>query len=196
MTGICQVWSIMFAAMVAVSSTLAALLVFSAAVKMSHRRSVVEQYAKVGVRENQLNYLAAVLIVGACGVLMGLVWPWIGILATSGLVTYFALAITAHVRAGDTANVLTPVAMEVLSLLALGFSYWLTITTATAGDSQTRSTGTDALAPCTLPELSAPARYGVFDVPENPNHPSGRRLQIGIAVIPATGGRSLIRSFR
>src|SRR5207249_2956103 len=28
---------------------------------------------------------------------------------------------------------------------------------------------------------------GVLDVPENPSKPNGRRLQIGVAVIPATG---------
>ena len=163
----------MFAALVAVSSTLAALLVLSAAMKLSHRQSIVEQYARVGIREHQLNSLAAVLILGALGVLAGLHWPWIGIAAAGGLVTYFALAITAHVRAADTANLATPIAMGILSLLALGLSFRLTFTTtAVAGNSQKLAAGTVALAPCTLPALSAPARCGVLDVPENPITPA------------------------
>jgi pimeloyl-ACP methyl ester carboxylesterase len=43
------------------------------------------------------------------------------------------------------------------------------------------------LEPCALPGLSEPARCGTLDVPENPAKPDGRRLQIGVAVIPATG---------
>jgi pimeloyl-ACP methyl ester carboxylesterase len=43
------------------------------------------------------------------------------------------------------------------------------------------------LTPCNLPGLAQPARCGTVDVPENPTKPSGRRLQIGVAVIPATG---------
>src|SRR5688572_6680409 len=43
------------------------------------------------------------------------------------------------------------------------------------------------LAPCNLPGVAQPARCGTFDIPENPTKPDGRRLQIGVAVIPATG---------
>jgi pimeloyl-ACP methyl ester carboxylesterase len=50
-----------------------------------------------------------------------------------------------------------------------------------------RSTSSIVLTPCKLPGLAETARCGVLDVSENPNKPSGRRLQIGVAVIPATG---------
>jgi pimeloyl-ACP methyl ester carboxylesterase len=79
-----------------------------------------------------------------------------------------------------------------LPLISVMSGYGLTFTnTAAAEHSQHLSTGSVALAPCKLPALAEPARCGVLDVPENPNHPSGRRLQIGIAVIPATGQAQL-----
>lgn len=48
-----------------------------------------------------------------------------------------------------------------------------------------------ALSPCELPDVSRAARCGSLEVPENPDEPEGRRLSIGIAVIPAAGGRAL-----
>jgi pimeloyl-ACP methyl ester carboxylesterase len=47
------------------------------------------------------------------------------------------------------------------------------------------------LTPCSLPGLAQPARCGMFEVPENPARPDGRRLSIGVAVIPASGGKAL-----
>jgi pimeloyl-ACP methyl ester carboxylesterase len=43
------------------------------------------------------------------------------------------------------------------------------------------------LEPCTLPGLAETARCGTLDVAENRTKPAGRRLKIGVAVIPATG---------
>ncbi len=42
-----------------------------------------------------------------------------------------------------------------------------------------------ALASCRLPDLTRAARCGTLSVPENPDEPAGRRLSIGVAVIPA-----------
>lgn len=47
------------------------------------------------------------------------------------------------------------------------------------------------LAPCTLPEFDGAARCGTLAVPEDPQHPDGRRLSIAFAVLPATGGAAL-----
>lgn len=47
------------------------------------------------------------------------------------------------------------------------------------------------LSACSLPGLDRPARCGVLDVPENPARPDGRRLRIGVAVVPASGERAL-----
>lgn len=41
------------------------------------------------------------------------------------------------------------------------------------------------LAPCTLPGVGRPVRCGSLGVPEDPAVPRGRRLSIGIAVVPA-----------
>jgi pimeloyl-ACP methyl ester carboxylesterase len=49
--------------------------------------------------------------------------------------------------------------------------------------------GAVELSTCKLPGVPQPARCGVLEVRENPNRPAGRRLRIGVAVIPATGGQ-------
>jgi|SRR5579862_463271 len=45
------------------------------------------------------------------------------------------------------------------------------------------------LSPCKLSGVEQPARCGVLEVPENPTRPAGRQLKIGVAVIPAAGGK-------
>jgi pimeloyl-ACP methyl ester carboxylesterase len=47
------------------------------------------------------------------------------------------------------------------------------------------------LEPCTLAEVTRPARCGVLEVPENPDKPGGRRISIGVAVIPAANSTAL-----
>ncbi|HEY2967389.1 MAG TPA: alpha/beta fold hydrolase, partial [Casimicrobiaceae bacterium] len=47
------------------------------------------------------------------------------------------------------------------------------------------------LTPCTLPQLSRPARCGSLEVPENPERPRDRHIAIAIAVIPAAVGPGL-----
>jgi pimeloyl-ACP methyl ester carboxylesterase len=54
-----------------------------------------------------------------------------------------------------------------------------------------KSFGAIELSYCNLPGVPQPARCGVLEVAENPNQPAGRRLRIGVAAIPATGGKSL-----
>jgi hypothetical protein len=109
----------MFVATVVVSALLAALLAYSAARKLTHAEDVVEGYALAGVPEAHLNLLATVLFAGAAGLLLGLAWAPIGVAAAASLVVYFAVAIGFHIRAGDTAHLPTPLAMEALSTAAL-----------------------------------------------------------------------------
>src|SRR5216684_1746410 len=52
------------------------------------------------------------------------------------------------------------------------------------------SFGAIELSSCKLSGVPQPTRCGVLEVPENPNRPAGRQLKIGVAVIPATGGKS------
>jgi hypothetical protein len=98
----------MTVATIVVSVLLAALLVLTAARKLGHRPAVVATYRRVGVPEERLNLLAAVLLAGAVGLVVGLWWTPLGVTAAAALVGYFALAIAAHVRAGDTANAPMP----------------------------------------------------------------------------------------
>jgi hypothetical protein len=102
-----------------VSVLLAALLVFAAARKLSHRPEVVATYTRVGVPEERLNALAALLVAGAVGLVVGLSWRPLGIAASGALVAYFLVAIGAHVRAHDERNLPVPIVMELLAAAAL-----------------------------------------------------------------------------
>jgi hypothetical protein len=109
----------MFVAAAIVSSLLASLLAFAAVRKLSHRPEVVASYTRVGVPERKLNYLALILFAGAAGLVVGLFWGPLGVAAAVGLVVYFLLAIGAHIRANDAANLPTPVVIELMAVAAL-----------------------------------------------------------------------------
>ncbi|GAA0925025.1 DoxX family protein [Virgisporangium aurantiacum] len=102
-----------------VSVLLAALLVVTAARKLSHRPAVVATYRRVGVPEERLNQLAVLLLAGAAGLVVGLWWEPVGVAAAAALVAYFLLAIGAHLRTRDTANVPMPALYLALSAAAL-----------------------------------------------------------------------------
>jgi hypothetical protein len=102
-----------------VSLLLAALLAFAAVRKLGHRPEVVATYTRVGVPEDRLNHLAAILLAGAAGLVMGLVWTPVGVAAAAGVVVYFVLAIAAHVRADDTEHLVPPLVIELLGVGAL-----------------------------------------------------------------------------
>jgi DoxX-like family len=109
----------MFLATVIVSVLLAALLVYSASRKLTHQQRIVQPYRRVGVPERKLDYLAAILLIGAAGLLLGLWWEGLGVAAAGGVVCYFALAITAHIRASDTRNLPIPLAYALIAVAAL-----------------------------------------------------------------------------
>lgn len=109
----------MLIAATVVSLMLAALLVFAAVRKLSHREAVVRSYLRVGVAPDKLNYLAFILIAAAASLIAGRLWVPIGVAAAAGLVCYFGLAIAAHIRADDTKNLPTPITMLALAVAAL-----------------------------------------------------------------------------
>jgi hypothetical protein len=109
----------MFVATTIVSVLLAATLAYAAVRKLSHRPEVVQSYARVGVPEEKLDYLAVVLLAGAAGLIVGLFLAPIGIAAAIGVVCYFVLALAAHIRADDIANLPTPAVIEVVAVAAL-----------------------------------------------------------------------------
>jgi len=102
-----------------VSSVLALLLVLTAARKLTHSEGVVASYARAGVPETWLTPLALVLLAAAAGLLLGLLWTPLGVVAAAGLVVYFAVAVGALVRSGDVARVGTPLLFAALALAAL-----------------------------------------------------------------------------
>ena len=98
-----------------VTAILAGLLVFSAALKLSGKPAVIESYARVGVDRRRLPLLAAVLVAGAGGLLVGIWWTPLGLAAAGALAVYFALAILAHVLHSDMSHAATPTVLLVLA---------------------------------------------------------------------------------
>jgi DoxX-like family len=105
-----------FAATVAVSALLSILMSYAAVRKLSHRPEVVATYARVGVPEERLDLLAATLLAGAAGLLVGLAWAPLGVAAGAAVVAYFLVAIAAHIRSGDLEHLPTPIVMELLAV--------------------------------------------------------------------------------
>jgi hypothetical protein len=105
---------------IVVSALLAALISYSAILKLTHRPKVVEDYRRAGVPEQWLNPLAALLLTAAAALVIGIWWPVAGIAAAAGLVAYFALAVGFHIRANDAKHAVTPVVLMLLAVAALG----------------------------------------------------------------------------
>ena len=105
----------MYLATAVVSALLAALMSYAAVRKLTHRPEVVESYIRAGVPEDKLNLLAIVLFAGAAGLLAGLIWAPIGIAAGVATAVYFLVAVGFHIRAGDTANLPTPLALAIMA---------------------------------------------------------------------------------
>ncbi|MGH2963613.1 MAG: DoxX family protein [Solirubrobacterales bacterium] len=109
----------MSAAATILSLVLAALLTYSAIMKLTHRAPVVEAYARAGVPEDKLDFLATILLAGVAGLLVGLFWAPIGVAAAAALACYFLVAIASHIRAGDAEHLATPVAVELIAAATL-----------------------------------------------------------------------------
>jgi DoxX-like family len=104
---------------IVLSVLLAAMLAVSAWRKLSHREEVVAEYARVGVPEARLNALAALLLAGAAGLVVGLFWPPLGLVTTAAVLLYFLLAVAAHIRRRDTAHIQSPVTVALWAAITL-----------------------------------------------------------------------------
>jgi len=102
-----------------ITALLAVLLAYAAVRKLSHREEVVRTYLRVGVREEWLNPLAVALLAGSAGLMLGMLWAPVGVVAAAGVACYFVAAIAAHIKAADLANVGTPMLIEALAIAAL-----------------------------------------------------------------------------
>jgi DoxX-like family len=87
--------------------------------KLSHQERIVQSYLRVGVPEDKLDYLAIILLAGAAGLLLGLLWAPIGVAAAIGVICYFIGAVAFHIRAHDAKNLPTPLAYAVIAVVAL-----------------------------------------------------------------------------
>lgn len=81
---------------------------FSAVATYTRQGWVVDNLADYGVPRSWWPWLATAKLLGALGLLVGLVVPPIGVLAAGGLVVYFLGAIVTVVRAGAYAHLPFP----------------------------------------------------------------------------------------
>jgi uncharacterized membrane protein YphA (DoxX/SURF4 family) len=109
----------MFALAVVLSVALGCMALLSGMMKLRGESRVVVPITALGVPRSWFPFLGIVLVAGGVGVLIGLAIDVLGIAAAIGLTVYFAGAVITHLRAGDTAGVLRPLPLLVLSLAVL-----------------------------------------------------------------------------
>lgn len=108
----------MFIAYIIVSVILALMLGASAWAKLTRDEKIVTGMTGIGVRTKWFPHLAALLLVGAVGLLVGIAVAPLGIAAAIGLILYFVVALVAHLRAKDMA-VAPPLMFLALAVAAL-----------------------------------------------------------------------------
>ena len=90
----------------ALSILLAAMVLFSGVAKIRRDPKVVRVvHEVVGVPMRYFPFLAACEFAGALGLLLGMVWPPLGVAAGIGLVLYFLGATISHLRVGDVKGI-------------------------------------------------------------------------------------------
>ena len=92
----------MMTAEVIVTALLAALFGFAGLIKVVGLRQSLAIRDHLGVKPGQWRLVGLLELAGVAGVLVGLVWPPIGIAAAIGLALLVLGAIVFHVRASDS----------------------------------------------------------------------------------------------
>jgi hypothetical protein len=104
----------------AITFIVAAMVALSAIMKIRRDPRVVRVINEiVGVPLGYFPLLAAYEFAGALGLVLGIFWPLLGVVAGVGLVLYFMGAIVAHLRVGDFKTVGPAVFMFVATIIAL-----------------------------------------------------------------------------
>ena len=86
----------------AITFIVAAIVALSAVMKIRRDPRIVRSIHEiVGVPLNYFPFLAACELAGALGLVLGIFWPLLGVVAGVGLVLYFVGAIVSHLRVGD-----------------------------------------------------------------------------------------------
>lgn len=107
----------------ALTIALAAIVLFSGIAKIRRDPKVVRViHEVVGVPMKYLPLLAACEFAGALGLVLGFLWPALGVAAAAGVVVYFVGAVASHLRVGDVRGVGPAAFLLALSVgaLALG----------------------------------------------------------------------------
>lgn len=108
----------MYLAYLIVSIVLALMLVASAWAKLTRDDRVTTGITGLGVSLRWFPYLAACEVAGAAGLLIGMAFAPLGIVAAIGVILYFVGALFFHLRAHDKA-VVPPLLLLALAVVAL-----------------------------------------------------------------------------
>ena len=97
------------------------MVAFSAIAKIRRDPRVVRTiHEVVGLPLSYFPVLAACEFAGALGLILGIFWPLLGVVAGIGLAIYFIGAILSHFRVGDVTGVGPAFFMWVAVMVALG----------------------------------------------------------------------------
>jgi hypothetical protein len=97
----------------------AAMVAFSGLGKLRRDPKIVHIINEVvGVPLKYFPHLASCEFAGALGLVLGIWWPFLGVVAGIGLVVYFVGAVVSHVRVGDVKGVGPAAFMLIISAAA------------------------------------------------------------------------------
>jgi DoxX-like protein len=103
-----------------VTILVAVAVAFSAVMKIRrHPHAVRKIHGDVGVPLHYFPFAAALQLAGALGLILGIRWPLVGIVAGVGLIVYFVTAMLAHIRAHDFQGIRAAVLMFFAVAIAL-----------------------------------------------------------------------------
>ncbi|ASR37277.1 hypothetical protein BAY61_22315 [Prauserella marina] len=102
----------------------AAMVAFSSVSVFVKAAWVVEPLADYGIPRSWLPWLGAAKAAGAAGLLAGIAVPFIGVMAGTGLVLYFAGALVTVIRARSYSHIPFPLlyVAPVVAALTVGFA--------------------------------------------------------------------------
>jgi hypothetical protein len=107
-------------AYLAVTILFALMTAFSALMKIRRDPNIVKTiHEVVGVPMRYMTLLAVCELAGALGLVVGILYPPLGIAAGAGLIVYFVGAVVSHLRVGDFKGIGAAVFMLALSIAAV-----------------------------------------------------------------------------
>lgn len=104
--------------LVALASVLGLAAAGSALGKLRNDPKVVDPLRAVGVKDSQIPVLAALELIGAVGLFVGIWLPAVGLAAAIGLAVFFLGAVISHLRVKASAKETAPAAILMLIALA------------------------------------------------------------------------------